>query len=324
MRDHGGQAEELGRVVRVTEPGPQRLGEPDVVHHPVPAVSGQVGAVVVTVLGDEERVGSRRGHRLAGPCRHRVVEVASTLATGHVGDVHPPAVEVAQRTQPPADRPVRRVQEPVAQLGAVPVELGKRPHPEPAHVVVARGPEVEVAFGGVLARAGLDEPLVAVAGVVRRDVPDDAHPPAVGLGGQPAQRVVTAEHRVDPVEGRRVVPMVRPGGEERSQVEDVRTQALEVVEVVGDPVQVAAVVMFALVLAPDSCRPAPSSARGPPSRARGCAPVRRAPNARTWRTGPGRPGRRRCRGASPAAAGRGRPTGSRWCPGYHAGAARCR
>ena len=93
---------------------------------------------------------------------------------------------------------------------------------------------------------------MAVAGVVRRDVLDDAHPPAVGLGGQPAQRVVTAEHRVDPVEGRRVVPMVRPGGEERSQVEDVRTQALEVVEVVGDPVQVAAVEMSALVLAPDS------------------------------------------------------------------------
>src|SRR5581483_11950826 len=58
--------------------------------------------------------------------------------------------------------------------------------------------------------------------------------------GQRRERLVAAEQRVDPGERRRVVAVVRPGREERRQVEDVGAEGRDVVEVLLDPAQVAA------------------------------------------------------------------------------------
>ena len=93
-------------VAPVPQPGPDRAGEPGVVHHPVPAVALGVAGVVVAVLADEQRV--RRGvrHGLAHLPGDRVVALLAPVAAGHVGDVDAPAVQrlspVIQRLTTPS------------------------------------------------------------------------------------------------------------------------------------------------------------------------------------------------------------------------------
>src|SRR5262249_62062680 len=72
-----------------------------------------------------------------------------------------------------------------------------------------------------------------------------------GRADERGERLVAAEHRVDAVEARRVVAVVRAGWEERRQIDDVRAERLDVVEMLLDPGQVAAVPL------PRGCWPAP-------------------------------------------------------------------
>ncbi len=80
----------------------------------------------------------------------------------------------------------------------------------------------------------------AAAGVVEDTVEDDAHPAAVRGVEQLAQGVVAAEQRVDLEVVVRVIAMVRGRTEDRGQVDRGDPEVLEVVEVLGDPAQVAA------------------------------------------------------------------------------------
>ena len=82
---------------------------------------------------------------------------------------------------------------------------------------------------------------MAAAGVVERDVTDHPDAAFVGGGDQRRQRIVAAQEGVDVVERGRVVAMRGLRREERRQVDEVDTQALEMVEVLLDPGEVAAV-----------------------------------------------------------------------------------
>src|SRR5690606_35659052 len=125
---------------------------------------------------------------------------------------------------------------------AAPVELGQRLDAPPGLVVA--GLRVEVvhgAFGGVHVGDGGGEPGVGVAGVVGGDVAEQPHTPPVQRGGQQPQGGVAAEQRVDVIEGGGVVAVVGAGGEDRGEVDGVGAEALDVVEVADDAVEVAAV-----------------------------------------------------------------------------------
>ena len=201
------------------------------------------------------------------------------------------------------------------QLRIPPVELRQRRHTEP-RLVAVRDVRVEVeetALRRVRVRACGAETTRVLAGVVERQVADQPDPARLGRARQRGERLVAAEHRVDAVEARRVVAVVRPGREDRSQVDDVRPQTLDVVEVLLDAGQVAAVPLAAA--SPARARSvAPPTPWAPPTR----AARRRGPSART---GPGRSRRRRTRGASRA---RSRAPGrSRRPTGPHAGRRRC-
>ena len=171
------------------------------------------------------------------------------LAAGHVRDVDAPAVEPAVGPEPLADDALRVVEDAAAQLGAGPVELGQGLDPQPRHVARATEPEVEVALGRRRARLGGAEPLVGDAGVVGREVAHDLQAAGVRGVGQPAQRGVAAEDRVDGRERRGVVPVVALAGEDGGEVDDVGAQLLDVVEVLGDAVEVAAVELVADLVA---------------------------------------------------------------------------
>ena len=78
------------------------------------------------------------------------------------------------------------------------------------------------------------------AGVVEHAIEDDPHPAVVGRVEQLAQRVVAAEQRIDREVVVGVVAVVRGRLEDRGQVERVDPEVLEVVEVLDDAEQVAA------------------------------------------------------------------------------------
>ena len=96
----------------------------------------------------------------------------------------------------------------------------------------------EVALRSAVGRGA--EPLVLGSDVVRREVADDADAPGVGGTDQRRERLVAAEQRVDVLEGARVVAVRAPGREHRRQVEHVRPERAQVVEVRLDAAQVSA------------------------------------------------------------------------------------
>ena len=79
------------------------------------------------------------------------------------------------------------------------------------------------------------------AGVVRREVTHHLEAAVVRGRREPSQGRRAAEEGVDLLEGRCVVPVVGSAREERRQVDDVDAQGLQVVQMLGDPVEVAAV-----------------------------------------------------------------------------------
>ena len=76
--------------------------------------------------------------------------------------------------------------------------------------------------------------------MVRGEVADDADAPGVGGTDQRDEGLVAAEQRVDVLEGARVVAVRALRGEHRRQVEHVRPERAQVVEVRLDAAQVSA------------------------------------------------------------------------------------
>ncbi len=119
-------------------------------------------------------------------------------------------------------------------------------------------------------------------GVVEHAVEDDPHVAIVGGVQQLAQRGVAAQQRVDRHVVVGVIAMVRGRREDRRQVQRVDAEIGQVVEMLDDPEQVAAL------------EPVVGRWRRPTARAaRACGPVR------SPRTDPGRSGRRSRRGPRP-------------------------
>ena len=114
-----------------------------------------------------------------------------------------------------------------------------------------------VACGSACAASNHSWPL---AGVVERQVADQPDPAGLGGARERRERLVAPEQRIDAVEARRVVAVGGAGREDRCQVDDVRAERLDVVEVLLDPCQVAAVPL----------------ARASPARGRSAARSRRA------------------------------------------------
>ena len=228
------------------------------------------------MLGDEERTPDH----VSRPRGDVVVHVDVAVAADHVRDVDAPAVEAGIEPVP-EDRAHARVQ----LLGA-PVERRQRAHADPGCVAV-RQPLVEVeevALRRPLVRSGALEPVVRDAAVVHRQVADELQPATVRGAHEGRKRLVAAEQRVDAVERRRVVAMRAARGEERRQVDDVRAELLDVVEVLLDARQVAAVPL------PRRVRPAALRQRVPVAAHRPRRRLALAPRSR--RSGRGRSRRR--------------------------------
>ena len=195
------------------------------------------------MLADHEGVGTLGLRGAPYQPGDLVVDVDRAQATGHVGDVDPPAVEVVRRPQPARHHRVRAVDHRRAQRGVGVVELGQRAVAHPALVGAVGQEVVERPRRRALDVAGGDEPLVRVAGVVGRQVAQDPPAARVHGGREPDVRRVAAEQRVDLLEGRGVVAVVALAGEDRRRVDDADADVGEVVEVLGDPVEVAAEVL---------------------------------------------------------------------------------
>ena len=186
-----------------------------------------------------------------------------------------------------AATPRRRRRSRAAQLVAPPVELRQRGHAEPRGVAVRQRlvEVVEAALRRVGIRLSSLEPLVPAARVVQASGRRASLiPRASAARAQRRERLVAAEQRIDAIERARVVAMGRARREDRRQVDGVRTERLDVVEMLLDPGQVAAVPLAAESPARGRSVARPTRA-GRPSRA-ACA---RRP---TTRTGRGRSRRR--------------------------------
>ena len=232
-----------GRTVGCTEPAPHGTREVRVGHRPVPRIALEVARRVVGRLGEQDRIGLDLGHRAPDRLPHLGVEVHSREAAGHVGHVDAPAVERVRRPQPPPDDRIRSLDEAAAELRRAPVELGKRRRTEPRLVLGVRGVAevVERALRGIRMPVGRPEPLVAVARVVAREVADHPDAARVRRLDEPHERLVAPEQRIDLGEARGVVAVVRRAGEYGRQIEQRDAELDEVVEVLHDPVEVAAV-----------------------------------------------------------------------------------
>ena len=234
-------AEGAGGRRRVAQPRPHRPREAGVVHRAVPAVAVDVAGRVVVVLADDPRVLAQLGGGGAHRSGDLVGDVDVGQPAGHVGDVDAPAVDVVRRPQPAPDHRVRSLDHRVPDVVVGVVDLGQRAVAHPARVGAVL---LEVVEGAVRVVDAVDrgqEPLVGVAGVVGGEVAQD--PPAAGVDrlAEPGVRLVAAEQRVDLGEGGRVVAVVALAGEDRRRVDDVGADLLDVVEVLGDAVEVAAV-----------------------------------------------------------------------------------
>ena len=291
-------AERTGRRVGIAQPGPDRPGEAGVVHGAVPAVAVQVAS---------RRRGCARRSRRRRPRSASAVRRTARATSWLMSRVPRRPVMLATSTRQPSrsngGRSHRATTESgpstisARRAGSAWLSFGQRAVTHPA-LVGAVGQEV-VERPGRRARhvAGRDEPLVGVAGVVGRQVAEDPPAALVDGGREPDVGLVAAEQRVDPLEGGGVVAVVALAREDRRRVDDADPDVGEVVEVVGDPVEVAAEVLQRragvealeddLVVPVRRHRPL----RGSPAR-------RPRPSGRS---GPGTPGRPPRRAPSPAA-----------------------
>ncbi len=130
-----------------------------------------------------------------------------------------------------------------AQLRGAPVQRRERTHADPARVPERRRAveEEHLALGRSRIVLRAQEPVVAGAAVIERQVADDANVARVRCGDQRTQRLVPAQQRIDALEAGRVVAVRAPRREEWRHIDEVRAELLDVVEVLLDAAQVAAV-----------------------------------------------------------------------------------
>ncbi len=195
----------------------------------------------MVVLADHERVGTLGLGGAADCAGHCMVDVLGAQPAGHVGDVDPPAVDGVRRPQPPRDHAVRTLDHGGPQLGVGEVELGEGGVAHPAFVGAVVMEVVPAPGRGRRVGERRHEPLVRVAGVVGGEVAEQPQTARVHRVAQPVVGVVATEHGVDPVERRGVVAVVALAREHRRRVDDGGPEPGHVVEVVDDPVEVAAV-----------------------------------------------------------------------------------
>jgi hypothetical protein len=107
------------------------------------------------------------------------------------------------------------------------------------------------------------EPLVGVPAVIGREVAHQADAARVCSGGEPRHGLITAEQRIDLAEGRGVVTVVRFGREERRQIDRANPERREIVQMLGDAIEIAAVPLARRVWSFADYRIIPGSGPGP-------------------------------------------------------------
>ena len=238
MDDPAGVTAELESV----QPFEDRRLEAPVVHDAVPLVAGQLGGGVERVLTEEIGIGRLGLDGVAYAPSDLGTQLVRTKSPEHVRDIDPPTVDGEWLPKPTAHDRIRAFVHLGAQPRAAVVELGQRPHAEPRFVVVGALAEDEV-VGGRRARVRLrgQEPRMLDPDVVGRDV---EHQPDVTLAGRAPQRDergVATEMLGDAAVVDDVVPVVRASLEDRVEIDRVDAEVDQVVEVVLDPGQVAAI-----------------------------------------------------------------------------------
>ena len=66
----------------------------------MPAISVEIIAGVIAVLGNEERFGVQRGDCLAHVAGDVMADIDGAHSTRGVGRIHPPAIDVERRLDP--------------------------------------------------------------------------------------------------------------------------------------------------------------------------------------------------------------------------------
>jgi hypothetical protein len=209
----------------------------------VPGIALEVPGRIVRRLADQDGVVVHLAHGGPDGAAHALVEILVAPTSGHVGDVHPPAVQGERRSQPARDHRVETLDEAAAQLEGLPVELGQAREPQPADVLglLRVEPEIEGALGGIRVAVRGAEPLVRVTRVIGREVAD--HPQSFGVRclDQRLIRLVATQQRIHVIEALGVVPVVRLGREDGGQIKQVHAKAHQVIQVIDDALQVAPV-----------------------------------------------------------------------------------
>ena len=223
--------------LRRQQPLPQRPGKCRVIHRSMVTVAVQVAARIVVGLGLEERLGRDHRHRATDRRGHLMADVNAAVNAGHVRNVNPPGVERV-RAEPLRDDRVRPVVEPTPQLRAAVVN-DRHLLESPPCIVVARmvGEEKELRFRGVRVGESRPEPLVSVPDMVGRKVAHQADAPGVGGRGEPRHGHIATEQRIDLVEGRCVIAMVRLGREKGRQIDRPDPERRNVVQMRRDTVE---------------------------------------------------------------------------------------
>ena len=255
-----------GRAVEMRPGGePNDRAQQRIVHQPVVGAAIEQVRAFVPDLGEDVRISIHGPHPAA-----KLLPEARCLDLG--GDVEPPTIGSEARPV------LGGLEEVLAHLGVVRVELGERREVPPGAIAQRRqrlptcgmrqGPisleRLRARFFGVgpqLAPRGEpigveDEPIdvrrrcavlhdvverpQSAAGVVEDAIQDQPHAALVYRVDQLAQRFVAAQQRIHPPVVVGVVPMIRGRGEDRVQADGVDPQVDQVVEMLGDPQQVAA------------------------------------------------------------------------------------
>ncbi len=169
-------------------------------------------------------------------------QLGRPLPGQHVAHVHPPAVGGEGRAQPaPEDGVLERIH-PAAEFGTPIVELGQHLHAQPGEIllrIVGKGEEVRLWRVGVGER-GL-EPGVPITTVIRDDIEQVAHAPSVEGAAQLTEGLVAAKVGIHVIVIDHIVLVARGRAEDGVEIERVDAQLLEVIEMLENAGQIAAV-----------------------------------------------------------------------------------
>ena len=231
---------ERGAVVFSADIAQNRL-LPRVVHDGIELPVGKVAAALIVGdlvgrilpdLADQQRVRLVRADARAQARKERVRQL--------VDHIQPPAV--GAELQPVHRDAVFVVNHIADEIRIHLVDARERRNAPPAVVDVRIVLEPEpAAVGRVRVMDGLLEIRAAAADMAEHAVQNDLHAMRVRLGAERAEILLCAEHGVDPLIVAGVVPVRRPGIEDRVQIQDLHAELLQVRQLFPDAVQIAAV-----------------------------------------------------------------------------------